>query len=122
VVASSPCGVPNGFSGDHDASYAYWYGTHELSHTMGRYHPGFPPGGQDASDTQFPFEDGQLTDTTGVQQLRYVGFDCGDPELDFPMRALYGARYHDVMTYMDNQWLSAHTYEAVLARLIAENA
>jgi len=126
VVASSPCGTPKGYGGDQDASYADWYGTHELCHTMGRYHPGFPPpehdDGQDASDKAFPFEDGQLTNTTGATELRYVGFDCGDPDLAFPMRAMHGARYHDIMTYMPNQWLSSYTYEAVLTRLIAENA
>lgn len=43
TVASGPAGVPNGFAGDRDASYADWYGAHELGHTFGRFHPGFPP-------------------------------------------------------------------------------
>ena len=55
VVASGPCGVPRGFSGDSDPSYADWYGAHELGHTFGRFHPGFPPGSQDASDGNFPY-------------------------------------------------------------------
>lgn len=125
VVASSPCGVPEGLLGDGDASYADWYGTHELSHTMGRDHPGFPPpsgeDGQNANDKKFPFEEGQLTNTKGVRALQYVGFDTGDSELNLPMRTMHGAKYHDVMTYMPNQWLSSYTYEAILERLIAED-
>ncbi len=38
------------------------------------------------------------------------------------MQALPGNVYHDVMTYADNQWLSAYTYQAILTRLIAEDA
>jgi len=121
VVASAPCGAPDGYAGDQDESYADWYGAHELAHTMGRYHPGYPRKDQDPDDKQFPFEDGQLSDTTGVAQVRFVGFDTGDPQLDFPMQALHGARFHDVMTYMENQWLSSHTYVAIFERLKAEN-
>jgi hypothetical protein len=37
------------------------------------------------------------------------------------MSALLGSRHHDVMTYEDNQWLSAHTYDAIYRRLVLEN-
>jgi hypothetical protein len=117
VVASGPCGVPRGFAGDNDASYADWYGGHELGHTFGRYHPGFPPGAQDASDLSFPYPDGSLTTPDG----RYVGFDVGDQALNLPMMALPGSDHHDVMTYADNQWISAYTYEAIFRRLTTEN-
>ena len=117
TVAAGPAGVPNGFAGDRDASYADWYGAHELGHTFGRYHPGFPPGQQDASDPEFPYPEGLISSADG----RYVGFDVGDAELGLPMLALAGNRHHDVMTYADNQWLSKHTYGAILDRLLAED-
>ena len=118
TVASGPGGVPNGFAGDRDKSYADWYGAHELGHTFGRFHPGFPVGQQDASDAQFPYADGCLSSPDD----KYVGVDTGDHELDLPAAALPGLTYHDVMTYADNQWLSAYTYQAILARLLEEDA
>ena len=118
TVASGPAGVPNGFAGDRDASYADWYGAHELGHTFGRFHPGFPPGQQDASDPQFPYDDGCLSSPDN----KYVGVDLGDHDLNLPAAALPGLKYHDVMTYADNQWLSAYTYQAILARLQEEDA
>jgi hypothetical protein len=118
VVASGPAGVPNGFSGDHDASYADWYGAHELGHTFGRYHPGFPPGDQDASDTKFPYPKGQISQDDG----RFVGLDIGDPEIGIQMRILTGETHHDIMTYGTQQWISEHTFEAIHERLVAEDA
>lgn len=118
VVASGPAGVPNGFAGDRDASYADWYGAHELGHTFGRYHPGFPPGQQDASDPSFPYKDGCISTPDG----KYAGLDVGDPNLGLPLAALPGTSHHDVMTYADAQWLSPYTYGAILDRLVAEDA
>ncbi len=118
VVASGPAGVPNGFAGDRDASYADWYGAHELGHTFGRYHPGFPPGRQDASDPTFPYANGCISTPDG----KFSGLDVGDPALNLPMAALSGIDHHDVMTYADAQWLSPYTYNAILDRLIAEDA
>lgn len=117
TVASSPCGVPNGFAGDTDLSYADWYGAHELGHTFGRYHPGFPVGDQDASDPAFPFQNGQLSDA----DQKYVGYDLGDPTLGIPMQALSGTDHHDLMTYATRQWICAHTFEAIRVRLIQED-
>ncbi len=118
TVASGPAGTPNGFAGDRDASYADWYGAHELGHTFGRFHPGFPPGQQDASDPHFPYEDGCLSSPDN----KYVGVDTGDNDLSLMASALPGLKYHDVMTYADNQWVSAYTYQAILARLAEEDA
>ncbi|MFO1323636.1 MAG: hypothetical protein U1F15_06190 [Burkholderiales bacterium] len=117
TVASGPAGTPGGFAGDHDLSYADWYGAHEIGHTFGRFHPGFPVGQQDRSDTNFPFFNGQLADPDD----RYVGFDFGDPALGFDMKVLPGQQWHDIMTYADNQWMSQYTYEAILERLVAES-
>ena len=118
IVASGPAGVPNGFAGDRDDSYADWYGAHELGHTFGRYHPGFPPGQQDASDAGFPYANGCISTPDG----KFAGLDVGDPALGLPMTALAGTNHHDVMTYADDQWLSPYTYMAILDRLIAEAA
>lgn len=125
MVASGPCGVPNGWSGDNDRSFADWYGAHELGHTFQRRHPGFPlydpikEMGQphDPDEMGFPYPDGLISTPDNM----FVGFDIGDPSLDLPMRALPGNVYHDVMTYADNQWLSAHTYEAIHDRLLLED-
>lgn len=121
LVASGPTGVPNGWTGDTDASFADWYGAHELGHTFQRRHPGFPKGekGQprDPLEPGFPYPDGLITTKPGN---RFVGFDIGDPSLPAKMRALPGEVHHDVMTYADNQWLSAYTYEAIHDRLVDE--
>lgn len=117
TVASSPCGVPNGFAGDNDLSYADWYGAHELGHTFGRYHPGFPPGTQDASDTDFPYQNGQLSNA----DQKFVGYDLGDAALEIGIQALSGTHHHDLMTYAERQWICAHTYEAIRTRLIEED-
>lgn len=118
VPASGPAGTPRGFAGDTDQSYADWYGAHELGHTFGRYHPGFPPGQQDASDATFPYADGLISGPDGT----FSGFDSGDPELGQPPRAIPGLSHHDIMTYADNQWISAYTFEAIRLRLLAEDA
>lgn len=121
VVASGPAGKPAGFNGDFDLSYADWYGAHELAHTFGRYHPGFPgpdqPGGQDASDPQFPYPDGRISG----EEDGYIGLDVGDADLALPMQVMPGHTCHDVMTYRENQWVSAYTFKAILARLIMED-
>jgi len=117
TVASSPCGVPNGFAGDNDLSYADWYGAHELGHTFGRYHPGFPPGAQDASDPAFPYQNGQLSNA----DQKFVGYDLGDATLGISLQALSGTHHHDLMTYADRQWICAHTFEAIRTRLIDED-
>lgn len=117
TVASGPCGIPNGFAGDNDLSYADWYGAHELGHTFGRYHPGYPVGGQDKSDLDFPYENGQISDA----DQNFVGYDMGDENLGLPLRVLSGTTHHDVMTYQERQWVSAYTFEAIRLRLLDED-
>lgn len=118
TVASGPCGFPDGFAGDTDLSYADWYGAHELGHTFGRYHPGFPPGQQDASDPDFPYANGQISDN----DAKYMGYDIGDPVLGLDRKVLVGTDHHDVMTYAERQWVSAYTFEAIRQRLAEEDA
>lgn len=120
VVAVGPTGNPRQYPGlqwDSSASYGGWYGTHELSHAFGRYHPGFC--GQDASDPAFPHPDGRIGD---VGHGDMVGFDTGDGALGIPMRVMSNDQSHDIMTYCDYQWISSYTYLAVLDRLRQEVA
>ena len=117
LPGSGPAGVPlGGYMGDIDASFADWYGAHEIGHSFGRRHPGFPPDQQASADPAFPFPHGQIS----TDDERYVGFDVGDPSLGLPMAALPGTVYHDIMTYSPRQWLSAYTYESIRARLLRE--
>ena len=119
ALAAGPAGVRNSnFAWDKDGSYTDWYGAHEIAHTFGRKHPGFPREKQNVSDTVFPYVEGQIGDDNND----FVGFDVGDVTLNLPMRALPGKIHHDVMTYADNQWLSAYTYNAIRERLIEEAA
>ncbi|MES0150242.1 hypothetical protein NKJ95_23815 [Mesorhizobium sp. M0012] len=120
VVAVGPTGNPRQYPSlnwDKDASYGDWYAAHELSHTFGRFHPGFC--GQDASDGTFPYPDGRIGD---LQNGDMIGLDVGDPTLNIPMAALPHEKWHDIMTYCDDQWLSSHSYGAILDRLKLEDA
>ena len=118
TVCSSPVGLPGGFAGDNDESYADWYGAHELGHTYGRYHPGFPPGQQGKDDPNFPYAGGRISDANDL----CMGFDTGDCTLQLPERALDGESHHDIMTYAANQWVSDYTFTAILDRLRLEDA
>jgi hypothetical protein len=120
VVAVGPAGDPSRYASlawDADRSFCDWYGAHELAHTFGRFHPGFC-GGQDASDTAFPYPEGRIGDDVHGDM---VGFDVGDPTLQLPMRGVPNETCHDLMTYCDHQWISAHTYTAILDRLRVEH-
>jgi hypothetical protein len=118
AVAVGPAGRPSGsLSWDKDDSYADWYAAHELAHTYGRFHPGFC-GGQDASDTTFPYPNGEISNAVGD----HVAFDVGDPALGLPMTAYGRDHAHDIMTYCNVQWISKHTYDALYDRLLLENA
>jgi hypothetical protein len=119
-VAVGPVGDPSQYSSlswDKTRSYGGWYGTHELSHTFGRYHPGFC--NQDASDASFPYPDGRIGDDAHGDM---VGLDLGDAALDIPMQALGNETWLDIMTYCDFQWISSYSYQAVLERLRQEDA
>ncbi len=114
TVASGPTG-PGTWGWDNDGSYGDWYGGHELAHTYGRMHPGYCGESQDDL-AGYPYANGQLAGTDNS----FVGFDVGDPALNLPMTALPGTTWRDVMTYCNNQWISAYTYRGLRTRLIAE--
>ncbi|MFE2124229.1 hypothetical protein ACFW9U_26690 [Rhodococcus aetherivorans] len=115
VTASAPAGAPDAaWSWDNAASYAGWYGGHELGHTFGRPHPGFCA--QNNGDPDFPYPAGRISD-----HHDFVGFDTGDPAHGLPMRALSGQDWHDVMTYCERQWVSFHTSEKIRLRLLEED-
>jgi len=114
TVASGPTG-PATWGWDGDGSYGDWYGGHELGHTFGRLHPGYC--GESMDDrANYPYDWGLL----GGSDTSFAGFDVGDPVHGLAMAALPGTVWRDVMTYCNNQWLSAYTYLGVRRRLIAE--
>lgn len=120
VVAAGPTGNPRQYPSlawDTDQTYGDWYGSHELGHTFGRFHPGFC--GQDATDTSFPYPEGRIGDDTHGDA---VGLDFGDPALGLAMRVMTNENCHDIMTYCDDQWISSYSYQAILARLVQEDA
>jgi hypothetical protein len=119
IVAVGPTGDPSQYARlawDTGRSFGGWYGSHELGHTFGRYHPGFCD--QDATDTQFPYANGRIGDEDNGDM---IGVDMGDATLGIPMRVMANESCHDIMTYCDNQWISAYSYQAILARLSAED-
>ena len=119
IVAVGPAGDPSKYPALHwdgGPSYADWYGAHEISHTFGRFHPGFC--GQDASDPSFPYPQGLIGNVISGAP---IGFDVGDTELDIPMQILPTESSHDVMTYCQNIWISPYSYKAILDRIQDEN-
>lgn len=114
TVASGPAAA-SGFAWDTDGSYGDWYGAHELGHTLGRFHAEFCGAGGGAP---YPYPNGQLSDADEA----FVGIDTGDAALGLPLRVVPPVSSHDVMSYCDNQWLSAFTYTGIHDRLIAEDA
>jgi hypothetical protein len=115
--AANPSTVASGATGnydwgwDFDGSYGDWYAGHELAHTLGRSHPGFC-GDQVREDKEFAHDDGRISDLTPY----FMGMDINGTSI-YP---LPGSTWHDVMTYCPQQWLSKHTYCALLDRLVAE--
>lgn len=119
AIGSGPAGVPAavGFNWDTDGDYGDWYTGHELAHTFGRKHPGKCTESADDPDPQ-------ATKFIGDPNNSLVGYDLGDTSsaLALPQAVLPGQVWTDVMTYCDNQWISAYTYKNIMERLIAENS
>lgn len=111
IVASGPSGTST-WGWDNDGSYADWYGGHELAHTYGRKHPGFCNGNSDDDDS-FPYPGGSISD--GLQHE--FGFDVGDPARGINPAVCKPTVCRDVMTYCQDQWISAYTYAGILANL-----
>ncbi len=116
-IASGPTGTSasSSFSWDTDGeSYGDWYTGHELAHTWGRSHVACR-GDEGGPDPNYPMgESGSIGRRNG--QNEYWGFDI---YLRGPV--VYPPTWKDVMTYCDNQWISAYTYEGIRSRLVAEN-
>ena len=116
-IASGPTGesASSSFSWDTDGeSYGDWYTGHELAHTWGRSHVACR-GNEGGPDPNYPMaESGSIGRRNG--QNEYWGFDI---YLRGP--AVYPPTWKDVMTYCNNQWISAYTYEGIRSRLVAEN-
>jgi hypothetical protein len=123
-IASGPSGAPAGpnipsnASGDSDASFADWYGGHELAHTFGRKHPGFCFTNS-KDDASFPYPNGQISDAT---ERSFAGLDVGDTPNGVGLAVLWGSTTFDIMTYCTQpDWPSAYTYEALRHQLLIEN-
>ncbi|MFN8662955.1 MAG: hypothetical protein U0075_13765 [Thermomicrobiales bacterium] len=123
AVGHAGAGAP--YIWDDDGSYADFYGGHELGHTYGREHPGGCEG-KDDNEQPDPFEDGHLTDW----EHDYLGFDTGVHISSEDLNAIEGIKdikmtvypgaWTDVMTYCNNRWMSARTYNGILAGMVSE--
>lgn len=109
-------------------THSGYYGAHELAHTLGRLHPGFPVDEQlrEAYENDRPpfFHDKGLisqdcSSTKVNANCGHVGLDYGDGKN--PMRILPGNKWYDLMTYEDNLWISSYTYDALIERIRIEN-
>jgi hypothetical protein len=123
-VASGPSGAPglgnapSNAVGDTDASFADWYGGHELSHTFLRQHPNIC-GTPSPYDASFPYPNGQISDAT---EKSFAGLDVGDTTNGISLAVLWGATTFDIMTYCNQpDWPSAYTYEGIRHQLLIEN-
>ncbi len=105
---------------DPDGTYTDWYAGHELGHLFNRKHPN--GGCTDSDDAGFPFAGAAIGDFVYDNQ----GMDVGDTSIstslvtslfDWRGSASAPGGWRDVMTYCDNQWLSSHTYNAILRDL-----
>jgi hypothetical protein len=116
-IASGPTGTSasSSFSWDTDGeSYGDWYTGHELAHTWGRSHVSCR-GDEGRPDPNYPMsESGSIGRRNG--QNEYWGFDI---YLRGPV--VYPPTWKDVMTYCNNLWISAYTYEGIRNRLASEN-
>lgn len=145
AVASGPTGKPLGIveviydstqnwvwgnKWDKDPSYGDYYNGHELGHTFGRHHAGYPKGkgGQIADpgpDGPYPYDHGQIGDNSPHHD--FLGMDVGDEIQDggkkttLPMQSLPFSKWFDVMTYCDYEWISDFTYKGILKRIREED-
>ena len=124
ATASGPSGAPGGprvpsnSGGDPDASFADWYGGHELGHTFGRDHPNIC-GTPAPYDAGFPYANGQIS---AASETSAVGLDVGDTVNIAPFALLWGSTSFDIMTYCNQpQWPSDYSYRALRQRILDEN-
>ncbi len=113
--ASGPAGVPGvnanpaGASGwDTDGTYADWYGTHELGHTLERYHAEFCGAGGGRS---YPYPNG-IIGGPSTNMTRYFGFDAGDAGAGITTRVVPNT-WTDNMSYCASEWISDFTYTGI---------
>jgi hypothetical protein len=124
AVGSLPTGAPTDAhrpgdsQNDMDASFADYYGGHELAHTFGRKHPGFC-GSNTHDDPSFPYPNGQISDGS---EDSFFGFDIGDAANSIPRVVLPGDTTKDNMTYCPQpRWFSPYQYDGIRQQLLGEN-
>ena len=123
-AASGPTGDPgvnvdpgDGSTWDFDGSYGDWYAGHELAHAYGRQHADFcgATGG-----VPYPYPAGKISpDFTFGNQGSILAQIFG---FDVSTRQVYGAHWHDLMTYCDRQWMSDFTLEGLRDAFLAAGA
>jgi hypothetical protein len=114
-IASGPTGNAVSYPWDTDSeSYGDWYTGHELAHTWGRSHVACS-GTEAGPDPNYPMDESGSIGRRN-RQNEYWGFDI---YLRGPV--VYPPTWKDVMTYCNNLWISAYTYEGIRNRLASEN-
>lgn len=119
-IASGPTGDPNNHTfsswdkNNDGESFGDWYTGHELAHTWGRSHVTCRGDEAGADAGYLMGESGSIGRKNSQNQ--YWGFDI---YLRGPI--VYPPTWKDVMTYCNNQWISAYTYEGIRDRLVSEN-
>jgi len=118
TVGSGPSGTPAsaGYNWDTDASFADWYGGHELGHQYGRKHPGYSTCSsvaQGKDDPNYPYAGGLISGP----DLHNFGFDTGDSTNNIQEQVYAPDVWSDVMTYNCNVWISDYTYLGILQNL-----
>jgi hypothetical protein len=120
AVGSGPTGTRQPARWNRQPTYGDWYAVHEIGHTFGRVHVGTTCTDQ-PKDTNYPYRgtDGLIAD----QAHHFIGLDVGDDSLvvPVPMRVLPGTKWHDIMTYCNDEWPSDYTYLWICKELNGES-
>ena len=100
---------------DFDGTYGDWYAGHEIGHSLGRAHPSKGNAcGHSASDNSYPYTGALIGPGDGTAE----GFDAGSSTFGIA-KALYPDNvWVDMMSYCDNQWISAYTYNAIYSYML----
>jgi hypothetical protein len=126
AVGAGPTGPVTNFTNfawDTDGSFGDWYAGHEIGHTFGRAHPGLCGSGAPLDPAFVPDTAGHRRfDNTLLAQTASPRDTAGLDRRTADWEVLPGTVWNDMMDYCAKQWLSPYTYEAVAARLIAEDA
>lgn len=105
LPAISPAGDSH-FGWDDDGSYADWYVSHELGHTLNQSHPTGCVAGDYSADSYSQARDGRISPGFPNDEPQYVGLDFGDriplintgTSIELPIQAI-PRNWWDAMSY-----------------------